>query len=711
MKFLGSALVVLSALGQLTMSVDAMKNKGFDANFLKAMNNGYESSEYLKKVSNKERKDFWKRLLKKAKPAHVFYAEQKEKEQVEDHKKRKLQKQKEESKVDSETKTNKRTTERKTHRKLEDNDDGNYAAGNNNYGGYNGYNYNVNYNGNNMQNNNGQRYNNYNQYNGENGGQEWDYNQWKAQQYDYQGQYNYGNNNADYNYNGGQNMNNEEYYENYYQQQQVQDALYPGVDWNNLGFDMKAYSLKYTGCSAVKTYDDNKAADDSYDTVLTTKRFALFRLCPSNNCNKYSINGCGRNYGEYVLEMDSFLEGVVEFNRQRYWHYCSFCKRCNALEEFGRIMEEMDEDQLEFYQQMQEEAAEYYEEQKEQYEQEGQDYQNENAADYQYYQYANDDAAADADNQNNGNNQYYNGNNNNGNKNYNYNYNYAQNGNGNNQANNYQYNNAKNGYYYNQNNGNNNNNNNKNNGNNNNNGNRIRKLMVPKPLKERKAIAEAQRERKMKNKEDRKDRKLGYQNNYEYNYWYRYRNRDCEDDDEECQEAQNNWAEQDEEVDWDEYFENANQNMYNAFYWNEELYGEWQEDWQPWWLAFNWQVLPYCTANELMTCEDAQEMCMAYDEDFNEDADAMGGFSACTELDNGYYIGPHCNADGYGITLGVYSDEYCDVYVGDQISLYDVLGYNIDEEFDFFPQECVSCEEGVSVIITCYESIFYAKSS
>ena len=76
-------------------------------------------------------------------------------------------------------------------------------------------------------------------------------------------------------------------------------------------------------------------------------------------------------------------------------------------------------------------------------------------------------------------------------------------------------------------------------------------------------------------------------------------------------------------------------------------------------------------------------------------------FLECSPYENEYgdlyYIGPHCQADGYSITLGVYADEYCDEYVGDQISLYDVLGYNIDEEFDFFPQECVSCEEGVSI--------------
>jgi len=330
-----------------------------------------------------------------------------------------------------------------------------------------------------------------------------------------------------------------------------------GVDWDNLGFDMTSYSLKYTGCSAVKTYDADKAADQA-STVLTTKRFALFRLCPSNNCNQYTVTGCGRNYGEYVLEMDAFLQGIVEFNNQRYWHYCHLCKRCNALENFGQTMANGAAAEQEMYESMEAANQEYYEQQQEQYENEDQQYADEDAQNY------NDDA-------NNG------------------------------------------------------------------------------------------------------GRKL----------------------DEEAEEGND-------EANDDANTNNNGNNYVNAaaYGWNENVYGEWQDDWNVAWMSFNWRILPYCSADELETCSDADDICSDFsdygsgegneDENVQQDENAADAFSSCTEVGDGYWIAPHCGSDGYTITLGVYQDEYCDEYVGDEVSVSDILGYSVDE--DFFPHNCVSCE-------------------
>lgn len=597
MKVLSTALLVLSTVS----CGEAKKNKhGFDAGFLKAMNQGAKNSGFLKDVTNYERKQFWKNLLKKAKPASSYAG---------------LRAKSEEPK--SEPKSEK--TEQKPERKLQDN---NY---NYNNGGQNNYYQNQNQNQNQDQDQN-QDYNNGNSYyyNGNNANNQ-NANQYdenynaEADAYNYNGNYNYGGNDAQYNYNGG--MNGEEYYNQAY----YEDEDYPGVNWGNLGFDMKQYSLKYTGCSAVKTYNSNKAAN-GWDSVLSTKRFALFRLCPSNNCNKYSVNGCGRNYGEYVLEMDAFLEGVVEFNRQRYWHYCHFCRRCNGLESYGERMSELSEDQMDYYEQMQAEAEAYYEQQQQAYEQENEDYAQENAANYNYY--------------------------------------YQQNANGNNGGNNaYNYQADMNDDAAAQ-------------GDDaNGNGRKVRKLMVPKTKREMRELYQ-----------NYGNSNYGGNNQNAQYYYYQ-------------QKKQEQYQNGDGDMTYDEYqewMENMNENMYNPYYWDEEVYGEWDEDWSESWLAFNWQVLPYCSERELMTCQNADDTCQDYDEDFDEEAEAYGGFSACTQIDDNYYIGPHCNSDGYTITLGVYSDEYCDNFIGDQVSLYDILGYDIDEDFDFFPQECVTCEEGVS---------------
>lgn len=619
MKVFSAALLLVSS----AVCVEGKRNAhGFDPGFLKAMNQGAKTSRFLKDVTNHERKEFWKNLLKKAKPASEYPS-------LRAHKA-------------PETSQESAKPEQKE-RKLD-----NYA----NYGGQQNYAQGYNYNNGNAQQYNNGNYQAQDQYQDANNAQYAD-----ANNADYNGNYNYDGNDQQYNYNGGGNA------DEYYNDQYYENGNNAGVSWDNLGFDMKQYSLKYTGCSAVKTYNSAKAQAGWANTVLSTKRFALFRLCPSNNCNKYSVNGCGRNYGEYVLEMDSFLEGVVEFNRQRYWHFCHFCKRCNGLESYGQRMAELSEDQMDYYEQMQAEAEAYYEQQQEQYQAENEEYAQENAANYNYYYQQNGnggnggnnqynyqadgdeqqdaDDADDADDNNGNNAGYYK------NGNYYYNNQYAQN----------------NAAYYN-------NNNNDDAGNRNR---KVRKLMVPNL----KAKKEARKMRELYDNYDNGNANAQY-------YYYQ-------------QKKQEQYQDEDGNMDQDayeEYMQNVNQNMYNPYYWDEDVYGEWGDDWSESWLAFNWQVLPYCSDSELNTCLYADDTCGDYDEDFQENADAMGGFSACTQIDDNVYIGPHCNDDGYTITLSVYSDAYCDNWIGDQVSLYDVLGYDIDEDFDFFPQECVSCEEG-----------------
>ena len=58
-------------------------------------------------------------------------------------------------------------------------------------------------------------------------------------------------------------------------------------EWQNFGFDITEYSIKYSGCSTVKSYSDELAATYA-STVLAANRFVIFRLCPSFYCNKYS---------------------------------------------------------------------------------------------------------------------------------------------------------------------------------------------------------------------------------------------------------------------------------------------------------------------------------------------------------------------------------------------------------------------------------------
>jgi hypothetical protein len=98
-------------------------------------------------------------------------------------------------------------------------------------------------------------------------------------------------------------------------EENVEEEEVEEVDYGEFGFDVTAYSVKYTGCSAILTYSD-EAAEEA-DTVLETKRFVVFRLCPTDSCNKYDAKGCSSNYGEYVLEMGDYLETMAEYNEEK----------------------------------------------------------------------------------------------------------------------------------------------------------------------------------------------------------------------------------------------------------------------------------------------------------------------------------------------------------------------------------------------------------
>lgn len=64
--------------------------------------------------------------------------------------------------------------------------------------------------------------------------------------------------------------------------------------------------------------------------------------------------------------------------------------------------------------------------------------------------------------------------------------------------------------------------------------------------------------------------------------------------------------------------------------------------------------------------------------------DTYSEYFECTEVQrsNGQvaYIGPHCAADGFTITLGVFSDQYCNEYIGNGVDIANFLGGNLADD-------------------------------
>lgn len=64
-------------------------------------------------------------------------------------------------------------------------------------------------------------------------------------------------------------------------------------------------AVKYQGCHHIKQW--NKDVDGIEDVRIYTKRLVRFRLCPQNSCAVNIAGGCQENYGDYIIDMDTYI--------------------------------------------------------------------------------------------------------------------------------------------------------------------------------------------------------------------------------------------------------------------------------------------------------------------------------------------------------------------------------------------------------------------
>ena len=99
-------------------------------------------------------------------------------------------------------------------------------------------------------------------------------------------------------------------------------------DYDDYGFDVSSYSLKYAGCSSVSAFSDDMAEDEDSTTVFETDQYAVFRFCPSDSCSDTSTYGCTDNYGEYMVPLYTWLTIVAEYRAEEFERYCEYCDAC-----------------------------------------------------------------------------------------------------------------------------------------------------------------------------------------------------------------------------------------------------------------------------------------------------------------------------------------------------------------------------------------------
>jgi hypothetical protein len=83
-------------------------------------------------------------------------------------------------------------------------------------------------------------------------------------------------------------------------------------------------SLKYQGCYHTQVW--NGEANDNDDVRISTQRLVRFRLCPSDSCTMTNAAGCGAGYGDYVIDMETYLKAYLEAVEQDHEYNCEYEK-------------------------------------------------------------------------------------------------------------------------------------------------------------------------------------------------------------------------------------------------------------------------------------------------------------------------------------------------------------------------------------------------
>lgn len=102
--------------------------------------------------------------------------------------------------------------------------------------------------------------------------------------------------------------------------------------------DISGYTIVFQKCQFIKSYDADLAQEEDSETVLAVKRFVLFRLCPTET-------NCKSGYGEYLVDMETYLEVAVEYFGEYQENMCNACQEaCQYDDDNGRKLRFLESD-------------------------------------------------------------------------------------------------------------------------------------------------------------------------------------------------------------------------------------------------------------------------------------------------------------------------------------------------------------------------------
>lgn len=92
---------------------------------------------------------------------------------------------------------------------------------------------------------------------------------------------------------------------------------YQEVNWDDIDTSYLAtYSIKFQGCHHVQQW--NFDANGEEDIKILTQRLVRFRLCPANACSAGASFGCDSNYGDYIVDMETYVGAYLDQMQSEY---------------------------------------------------------------------------------------------------------------------------------------------------------------------------------------------------------------------------------------------------------------------------------------------------------------------------------------------------------------------------------------------------------
>jgi hypothetical protein len=107
------------------------------------------------------------------------------------------------------------------------------------------------------------------------------------------------------------------------------------------------YSLKFQGCYNIPHW--NEDVDEDNDVRVSNSALVRIRLCPTNTCSMESAYGCKEGYGDYVVDMNTYLQAYFESVQQDQEYNCQYhaenyngnCYKCSQDQGNDNYSQEM----------------------------------------------------------------------------------------------------------------------------------------------------------------------------------------------------------------------------------------------------------------------------------------------------------------------------------------------------------------------------------